>query len=56
MTKRLLRLLETQKRIISMPVLAARLSRYLQCPGVDKTKLKDSYDFKFEYHNNNPNA
>jgi uncharacterized protein (TIGR03435 family) len=41
---------------ISMPVLAARLSRYLQCPVVDKTKLKDSYDFKFEYPNNNPNT
>jgi uncharacterized protein (TIGR03435 family) len=41
---------------ISMPILAARLSRYLQCPVVDKTGLTDSYDFKFVYADNNPNT
>jgi uncharacterized protein (TIGR03435 family) len=41
---------------ISMPVLAARLSRYLQCPVVDETELKDSYDFKIVYPDNNPNT
>ena len=41
---------------ISMPVLAARLSRYVQCPVVDKTGLKDTYDFKFVYRDNNPNT
>lgn len=41
---------------VSMPVLAARLSRYLQCPVVDKTELTDSYDFKFVYPDNNPNT
>jgi uncharacterized protein (TIGR03435 family) len=41
---------------ISMPLLAARLNRYLQCPVEDKTELKDSYDFKFVYSDNNPNT
>jgi len=41
---------------ISMPLLAVRLSRYLQCPVVDKTGLKDSYDFRYEYPDNNPNT
>jgi uncharacterized protein (TIGR03435 family) len=34
---------------ISMPLLAARLSRYLERPVVDQTGLKGSYDFKFQY-------
>ncbi len=41
---------------ISMPVLAARLSRYLQCPVLDKTGLKGSFDFKSTYFDNNPNT
>jgi uncharacterized protein (TIGR03435 family) len=41
---------------ISMQLLAVRLSRYLQCPVVDKTGLKDSYDFRYEYPDNNPNT
>jgi uncharacterized protein (TIGR03435 family) len=41
---------------VTMPVLAARLSRYLQCPVVDETKLKGAYDFRIEYPNNNPNT
>lgn len=41
---------------VSMPILAARLSRYLERPVVDKTELKDSYDFKIVYPDNNPNS
>ena len=41
---------------ISMPQLSVRLSRYLQCPVVDKTGLKGSYDFNYEYPDNNPNT
>jgi uncharacterized protein (TIGR03435 family) len=41
---------------VSMPVLAVRLSRYLQGPVEDRTGLKDSYDFKAEYWNNNPTS
>jgi uncharacterized protein (TIGR03435 family) len=41
---------------VSMPLLAARLSRYLQCPVLDKTDLKGSFDFKATYLNNNPNT
>lgn len=40
----------------SMPLLALRLSRYLQCPVIDKTGLKEKYDFRYEYANNNPNT
>ena len=40
----------------SMPLLALRLSRYLQGPVEDRTGLKDSYDFKAQYWNNNPNS
>ena len=39
-----------------MPLLAARLSRYLQSLVVDKTGLRDSYDFQYEYPDNNPNT
>lgn len=41
---------------ISMPELAARLSRYMECPVVDKTGLKGSFDFKAGYRDNNPNT
>ncbi len=41
---------------ISMQLLAVRLSRYLQGPVEDRTGLKDAYDFKFEFENNNPNT
>jgi uncharacterized protein (TIGR03435 family) len=34
---------------ISMPVLAQRLSRYLQKPVFDQTGLKGFFDFRFEY-------
>lgn len=40
----------------TMSLLAARLSRYLQCPVIDETEMKGSYDFKIEYPNNNPNT
>jgi uncharacterized protein (TIGR03435 family) len=41
---------------VSMPLLAIRLSRYLQCPVLDKTELNGEYDFKYVYANNNPNS
>ncbi len=41
---------------ISMAMLAARLSRYMQCPVVDKTGLKGSFDFQASYADNNPNT
>jgi uncharacterized protein (TIGR03435 family) len=34
----------------SMPLLAMRLSRYLERPVIDRTELEGSFDFKFEYH------
>jgi uncharacterized protein (TIGR03435 family) len=36
-------------RNVSMSLLATRLSTYLGCPVLDRTGLKGSYDFKFEY-------
>ena len=41
---------------ISILLLTARLSRYLQFLVVDKTGLRDSYDFQYEYPDNNPNT
>jgi uncharacterized protein (TIGR03435 family) len=41
---------------VSMSFLASRLSRYLQSPVVDGTGLKESFDFKQEYRDNNPNT
>jgi uncharacterized protein (TIGR03435 family) len=40
---------------ISMPLLATRLSWYLRRPVLDRTGLKGSYDFKFEYASDEPN-
>lgn len=37
---------------ISMPLLAARLSGYLDQPVLDETGLKGSYDFSFRYSSN----
>lgn len=34
---------------ISMPVLAARLSRYLGSPVLDKTEITGQFDFRFDY-------
>ena len=34
----------------SMPLLAARLSRYLEHPVIDKTGIDGAFDFRFEYH------
>lgn len=34
---------------ISMPLLAARLSRYLERSVIDRTGLNGSYDFKYRY-------
>jgi uncharacterized protein (TIGR03435 family) len=34
---------------ISMPVLAARLSRYLGSPVLDKTAITGQFDFRFDY-------
>ena len=39
---------------ISMPLLATRLSWYLRRPVLDRTGLKGSYDFKFEYAPDDP--
>ena len=39
---------------ISMPLLATRLSSYLDRPVLDQTGLKGSYDFKFEYPTDDP--
>ena len=39
---------------ISMPLLAARLSRYLERPVLDGTGLTGAYDFNFEYSTDNP--
>ncbi len=36
---------------ISMPVMAQRLSRYLQKPVVDQTGLKGYFDFEYKYDN-----
>lgn len=35
---------------ISMQLLASRLSAYLEHPVLDRTGLKGSFDFKYEYH------
>lgn len=34
---------------ISMPMLAARLSRYLAAPVLDKTAISGQFDFRFDY-------
>jgi uncharacterized protein (TIGR03435 family) len=39
---------------ISMPLLATRLSRYLERPVLDQTGLQGSFDFKFEYASDDP--
>jgi uncharacterized protein (TIGR03435 family) len=36
-------------RNISMPVLASRLSGYMERPVLDRTGLEGTFDFKFEY-------
>ena len=41
---------------ISMPVLATRLSLYLQRPVIDQTGLKGSYDFKYRNGEFDPSA
>lgn len=41
---------------ISMPVLARRLSGYLQRPVIDQTGLKGSYDFKYKNGDVDPSA
>jgi uncharacterized protein (TIGR03435 family) len=39
---------------ISMPLLATRLSRYLERPVLDQTGLQGSFDFQFEYASEDP--
>lgn len=39
---------------ISMPLLATRLSRYLERPVLDRAGLQGSFDFKFEYASDDP--
>ncbi|SPF38684.1 conserved exported hypothetical protein [Candidatus Sulfopaludibacter sp. SbA4] len=39
---------------ISMPLLATRLSRYLERPVLDQTGLKGSFDFKVAYQSDDP--
>jgi uncharacterized protein (TIGR03435 family) len=41
---------------ISMPQLATRLSGYLRRPVLDRTGLKGSFDFKFEYVSDDPHT
>ena len=40
----------------TMTLLAAQLSRYLQCPVLDKTGLKGSFDFKYEAGTDSPSS
>ena len=40
---------------ISMPKLALRLSRYFECPVLDETGLKGSFDFKYQIPDYNQN-
>ena len=39
---------------ISMPILAARLSRYLERPVLDQTGIAGFFDFKFDYATDEP--
>ena len=38
----------------TMPLMAARLSLYLERPVIDRTGLEGSFDFKFEYRSDDP--
>ena len=38
----------------SMPLMAARLSEYLERPVINQTGLDGSFDFRFEYHSEEP--
>jgi len=40
---------------VSMPSLAVRLSRYFECPILDETGLKGSFDFKYQIVDYDPN-
>ena len=41
---------------VSMPLLAIRLSRYLQRPVLDETGLKEAFDFEYDYNNGDPKS